>query len=247
MKDLLQKKSGVVISRIDHLLQAGVDRDVLIEYFKEINKRVWGNIVSTEGYVWTEEMLQSQFNVCPNTIYCAFNDGKMVATLTYIRVDEEDLRAKKTWLEKTDNGLLTTHKPNGKFIFGVDLSVLKEAPRSTSRKLLSTAIFIGIIAGGVKAAYLGSRIPSFNKYREMEVEKYVFNKRENGKPLDPELAFYAKNGFKIVEIIPDYMDDPQSLNFGVLVKWSNALYPITKVFPPLKKVLEIIGRRLLLG
>lgn len=246
MKDLLQKKNGVVVSRIDDLLIAGMDMDRLIDNFIRINKEVWDKIVSAEGYVWTEEMLKSQFNICPDTIYCAFENGKMVATLTYIRINKEDLNVRKTWLEKTYNGFLTTHRTDGNLVFGVDLSVLAKAPKKVSDKILLTAIFIGVMGGGIKSAYLGARIPSYHKHEGLSVEEYVFSKRKNGKPLDPELYFYAKNGFKTVEIIPEYMDDPESLNYGVLVRWDNPFYKITRVFPFLKSAIKLFGKAFLL-
>ena len=44
------------------------------------------------------------------------------------------------------------------------------------------------------------------------------------------------DGFEIVEIIPEYMEDPESLNYGVLIKWSNPLYKVTMALPFLKKL-----------
>ena len=79
----------------------------------------------------------------------------------------------------------------------------------------------------------------------MEVEDYVFGKRKSGKPLDPELYFYLKNGFKIVEVIPGYMHDPESLDYGVLIRWDNPIYIITRMFP-LKWMIRFISSFLIL-
>src|SRR5208337_1366143 len=109
-----------------------------------------------------------------------------------------------------------------------ELSVIKTAPKKAADKIVLTAILDGIIGEGLKGVYLGARIPAFHKHNHMKVEDYVLGKRQNGKPLDPELYFYIKNGFEIVDIIPEYMEDQKSLNYGVLIQWKNPFYQMTK-------------------
>ncbi|MDA8240869.1 MAG: hypothetical protein M0Z67_10950 [Nitrospiraceae bacterium] len=50
------------------------------------------------------------------------------------------------------------------------------------------------------------------------------------------------DGFEIVEIIPEYMEDPESLNYGVLIKWSNPLYKVTMALPFLKPFIISAGK-----
>jgi hypothetical protein len=80
----------------------------------------------------------------------------------------------------------------------------------------------------------------------MSVEDYVYGMRKSGKPLDPELYFYMKNGFEIVDIIPKYMEDPDSLDYGVLIRWENPLYWVTRALPFLKPVIRYAGKKLFL-
>ncbi len=240
------KKSGkVVICRVSDLLQKGHDPKKLMCEFMRVNHEVWDDITHPE-YVWTEEMLKSQFKTCPELLYCAFEAGTLVGTASGFFCDEEDLGKYKTWLEKTAYGFYTHHKPNGKIAFGADLSVVRAAsPKISNRLMLS--ILYPILSNGIKSLYLGSRIPSYHKHQDMNVEEYVFGKRKNGKPLDPELYFYLKDGFETVEIIPEYMDDPESLNYGVLIRWDNPLYEITKALPFLKIVIRFVGKALFLN
>ncbi len=241
------KRAGndFVVTRVSDLLERGYDADQLAHDFVRINREVWGAITKDE-YLWTVDKVKSHFKICPQTTYCAFANGKMVATLNNIFTTEEELRKNKSWLEKTGNGYLTTHVPTGNLGFGVDLSVTREAPKKVSDKLVLATVLVGIIGEGLKAGYIGSRIPSYHKHRDIKVEDYVYGKRRNGKPLDPELYFYLKDGFEIEEIIPEYMDDPDSLNYGVLIRWDNPLYRVTKALPFLKPVIRWIGKKLFL-
>lgn len=236
-------KNGLVTARISDLLKSRANAESLAEDFVRINLEVWKGITNT---FWTKEMVLNHFKICPQIQYCAFENGKMVATLTNMFTTEEEMLKNKTWLEKTGNSYLTTHRPKGDIGFGVDLSVTREASKKVSDRIVLAAIFISVLGEGLKGVWLGARIPSYHKHKDMKVEDYVFGKRKSGKPLDPELYFYQKLGFEIVEIIPDYMEDPESLNYGVLIKWDNPLYKVTKIFPFLKPVIRFIGKKLFL-
>lgn len=242
-KKRAEPKNILAIARVSDLIEKGYNAALLANEFIRINKEVWGNITGSQ-YIWTKEMLESQFRICPKLLYCGFENGKMVATLTTLFTTEANLKKNKSWLEKTGNGFLTTHILNGDAAFGVDLSVLRGAAKKVSDRIVLAAIFICVIGNGLKSGYLGARIPSYHKHKHMKVEDYVFGKRKSGKPLDPELYFYQKLGFEIVEIIPEYMEDPESLNYGVLIRWNNPLYKITKMFPFLKSVIKFIGKRI---
>lgn len=242
----LKKNNRVSICRVSDLLEKGVDPAVIIEDFIRINRDVWNDITLSE-YVWTEEMLQSQFKLCPQHLYCAFENGRMVATASGFLCNEEDLGRDKTWLEKTGYGFFTHHDPQGNIGFGADLSVTREASQKTSDRLMYSLLVCGLLGYGLKALYLGSRIPSYHKHKDMRVEDYVFGKQVTSKkPLDPELYFYLKDGFEIVEVIPEYMDDPDSLNYGVLIRWRNPLYWLSKALPFLKPMIRFGGELLLL-
>jgi hypothetical protein len=98
----------------------------------------------------------------------------------------------------------------------------------------------------VQSVYLGARIPGYHKHSHIPVTDYVFEKSKSGKPIDPELYFYLKQGFEIVKIIPEYMEDPESLNYGVLIRWINPLYQGTRVFPFLMPMIRYVGAAIFL-
>ncbi len=222
-----------------------IDRERLALDFVRINEEVWGNLTDQQ-YLWTLPQVQHHFLICPELLYCAFQDGKMVATLTGIITTPEDLHQNKSWFDKTGNGFLTTHNSKGSIAFGVDLSVVKNAANKISDRLVLTSLFIVLFGESLESVYLGSRIPSYWKHQHLPVGKYVYSLRKTGKPRDPELYFYLKNGFKIVEIIPEYMEDPKSLNYGVLIKWNNSLYQITKRLPFVAYLIKKMGEAMLL-
>jgi hypothetical protein len=242
----LFKKDTVEICRVSELLKGGhFSADDLTDKFVELSQKVWGEICEGK-FVWTKEMVLSHFRICPEQIYCGFLNGDITATLTFMYENESVILLHTPWLEKTDDGLLTNHQPSGNTVFGVDLSVVSGSPANISSRIVLSAILINVIGDGLKGVYLGARIPSYHKHSQMNVREYVFGKRKSGKPLDPELYFYLKNGFEIVDIIPEYMEDPESLNYGVLIRWKNPFYWVTRVLPFLKPIIRFVGKKLFL-
>jgi len=232
------------IARVSDLLRNGLDRDSIAHHFVRINQEVWGNLTSPQ-FLWTREKVQQHFLICPEHLYCAFEDGEMVATLTNLRTTDEDMLTRKSWLEKTGNGWLSTYSPRGTVGFGVVLSVVRKASRGVADRMVLVAMLVSIVGENGRAVYLGARIPGYHRHRHLRVEDYVYGRTKRGKPRDPELCFYLKHGFEIVEIIPDYMEDPQSLHYGVLIKWTNPLYPLTRRAPFLARLIKRIGEALL--
>ncbi len=232
------------IARVSDLLRNGFDREGLAHDFVRINQEVWGNLTSPQ-FLWTREKVEQHFAICPEHIYCAFEDGELVATLTNLRTTEEDVLTRKSWLEKTGNGWLTTYAPCGTVGFGVDLSVVRKASRGVADRMVLVALCVSVLGENGRAVYLGARIPGYRRQRQLPVRDYVYGRTKRGKPRDPELCFYLKHGFEIVEIIPEYMEDPQSLNYGVLLKWTNPLYPVTRRVPLLARAIKRLGEALL--
>ncbi len=71
----------------------------------------------------------------------------------------------------------------------------------------------------------------------MTPQEYIAAKTSSGKCLDPEIWFYLKAGLQIVKVIPDYFEDPESCNNGVLLAWKNPFHN-----KPLRWLMSLIFR-----
>jgi len=186
------------IARVSDLLRKGLDRETVALDFVRINQEVWGNLTGPQ-FLWTREKVHQHFLVCPEHIYCAFEDGEMVATLTNLRTTEAEILRRKSWLEKTGNGCLTTHAPRGTVGFGVDLSVVRKASRGVADQMVLVAMLVSVLGENGKAVYLGARIPGYHRHRQLPVEEYVYGRTKRGKPRDPQLCFYLKQ-YPVTEV-----------------------------------------------
>jgi len=193
----------------------------------------------------TREMLLSRMEVFPEGVFCAIKEGRIQGfavneIIDLNKFDQNNL----SWALLTDNGFLRkSHDYSGDSLYGVSISV----PPYVSDKNVALRLYeYGAklaVRFNLKKIYVGSRIPSFHKYTDkMTAEEYVYKKTAAGRILDPELALYVSMGMKIERIIPNYFTDPESLNYGVLVSWTNPFYPFTKHSKLLAKAVSALFR-----
>ena len=198
---------------------------------RQANMKDIDDILVIEEEAWpdglraSEEQFISRIEVFPEGILVAeeIDEGNIVGVVVTEILNYDIKNPIPTWKEATDNGLIKkTHNPNGDTLYGVDLSVSRFA--NNASKVLILEIGKIIIRKNLKQAVLGARIPRYYKYnKRMDVKSYVYGKRGK-RPYDPELGFYGKSGLQIFGILPDYIDDPESCNYGVLLCWKNPFY-----------------------
>ena len=178
-----------------------------------------------EGLRASKEQFISRIKIFPEGTLVAeeVDEGNIVGVVVTEILNYDIENPIPTWKEATDNGLIKkTHNPNGDTLYGVDLSVSRFANSASKNLILGIGKII--IRRNLKQAVLGARIPRYHKYNDrMNVKDYVYGKRGK-RPFDPELVFYSKVGLQIFGILPDYIDDPDSCNYGVLLCWKNPFY-----------------------
>lgn len=172
-----------------------------------------------------EEQAKARFKINLPGIIIAEHRGRVVGSITTIRISGYDHSKPKTWYQVTGDGSGSTHTPNGKICFGVDLSVdTDKAPSGTV-----DGLFVGcmnmVIDSGVKYFMLGGRMPKYHLFADkMTAGEYLY-KKTNKHYLDPQVDLYSRVPLmKIMGLAPNYFKDPQSLDNGVILRWRNPVY-----------------------
>lgn len=187
-----------------------------------------------EGLQATEEMFFSRIETFPEGVIVAENTDRIVGVVVG-EIVQYDIDASEcpSWSEITDNGFISiSHNPEGDTLYGVDLSVSPLASGGASKSLM-LAVGKLVISLNLKQIVLGGRMPRYHKYADkMTPHEYLTARTNTGKYLDPEIWFYEKSGLQVVRVIPNYFEDPESCNNGVLLVWKNPFYnrPFTKLW-----------------
>jgi GNAT superfamily N-acetyltransferase len=129
-----------------------------------------------------------------------------------------------TFNEIIAGGYYTNHDPNGDWYYGADISVhpqfrrrgigamLYDARKAVVKRLNKR----GIVAGGL--------IPGYAKYKDhMSPEDYV-DYVIAGDVHDRTLTFQLQHGFKVQNLLKNYIEDKASDNWATLIVWENEDY-----------------------
>ncbi|MFV0260392.1 MAG: hypothetical protein ACK5PP_18315 [Acidimicrobiales bacterium] len=176
--------------------------------------------------------LRYRYEVFPDGMVVVTNDDDPVGFSTTILLDDYDPTAGRSWTEITAGGWCSTHSPDGRTLFGVDLTVSRFAPRGTATMVLKglMALTMDLDVGTFN---WGGRMPRYHKYATtMTADRYVAARRPNGRRLDPEIELYANIPCtEVLGAIPGYFEDPESLDHGVALRWNNPIHGVGELRP----------------
>lgn len=192
-----------------------------IPRYLEIVAEVWPEHLGV-----AEEKVRERMRLNPLGVIAAEHNGRLVGMATAIRLTEYDFDHPMSWSETTADGWCSTHDPRGAVAFGVDLTVSETDAPSGTVDALAAAQGRYAVRSGVKYYVFGERLPKYHLYADrMTVDEYVTAKDSDGRYLDPQVGMYQRiPGLAIVCPVKDYIEDPESLNWGLLLRWRNPFY-----------------------
>ncbi len=188
-------------------------------------------MLQVEGEAWegkfqfSEKNLENLIDNFPGGNVVAEVGGKIQGFINVIWIDSQFIKYTEglTWykISNDGNGFPETESDA---LYGINLSVSPHASSGVSVELMEAVARLAI-EYGVKNVFLGSRMPRYyKKKKQMTAQEYIGKRNRLGKPMDPEIYLYEKAGLKIVRLIENYFEDPESCNYGVLMKWKNPFY-----------------------
>lgn len=199
-----------------------------------LEKRVWGKNAATLGNIKSRLSAYAEGNIV------GVKDGEIVGYVCGFVTTKEFLNKCETWYDYTDKGNIKgAVKVNGDVLFGVSLTVDKSVRNAGIGSSLLINIARLAVRNNLEYGVLGGRLPFYYKKKNLPVDKYI-ELQEGGKLYDPELRLYKRMGLEIIKVQPDYFKDPESLNYGVILKWTNPLFWLTKRIPFTAKPLSFL-------
>lgn len=173
---------------------------------------------------WSKEHIQAHTEVFPEGAMIAFEGEEAAGSATALITTLTD--EPHTWEEIADDGFIRrSHDPSGDTLYGIDVCVRPSfrgrgaaAALYEERKKLVRQL-------GLRRYAAGCRIPGFHEFADrMNVESYV-DRVKAGELTDPVLTFMLKQGLQVRQILPEYLEDEESRNYGVIVEWNNPEVP----------------------
>ncbi|CAM4430444.1 GNAT family N-acetyltransferase [Paenibacillus tarimensis] len=170
---------------------------------------------------WNREQLSNHVRLFPEGALCVEIDGRIAGSMTSLLTEYHPGDPDHTWEDVTDNGYIRNHNPQGNTLYVVDIAVRPAYRKLGLGKWLMFAMYDVVVHLGLERLLGGGRMPGYgNKAEEMTAEQYV-EAVLNGTLKDPVLSFLLRCGRMPVRVIPGYLEDEQSRNYGTLMEWRN--------------------------
>jgi hypothetical protein len=150
--------------------------------------------------------------------------GQPVASSTDLirHVDFDHIQHR--FMEATGDNWLTTHEPDGDWLYGADIGIHPDYQGRGLSRLLYDARQDLIRRLNLKGHVAGGMLKGYGAYRAaMSAQTYI-DKVVAGEIFDPTLSVQLRRGFVVAGVIDHYLDDPTCDNKAALIVWRNADY-----------------------
>src|SRR5690625_1000079 len=171
----------------------------------------------------SSEMLRSQQTHFPEGQLVVEYEGRIVGYCATFRIDETSALAPHTWAQITGGGMAARHKPDGTWLYGMEVVVHPDFRGRRIGQRLYRARKQLCVDLKLRGIVFGGRIPGLarNIRRYGSARDYV-QAVVDGKRRDATLSFQLSNDFEVIGLLPSYdPSDHPSLGYAVHLVWRN--------------------------
>lgn len=173
----------------------------------------------SEDLHWDPEHLIKHIESFPAGQFVAEFDGNIVGSCSNTLITEARWQAHENWYQTVGGPELNAFSLTGTTLYGLDITVHPDVRRNGIGRSFYEARFQLVRTLSLSRYGTGCRIPDFLQHHgKLSVEQYAENVVQ-GRLVDRTLTPLLHFGLSFVQVIRNYMPDPESANAGVLLEW----------------------------
>lgn len=173
-----------------------------------------------ESLLWQRWHLERHLEIFPEGQFVALFGQQVVGSCSNTLISEEHYQAHLCWEETVGGYELSTFTPHGTTLYGLDISVHPAFRRIGIGRTFYTERKKLVKTMNLKRFATACRLPDYSrKCEEFAHDSYVKAVQE-GELEDRSLTPLLRYDVQVIEIIRDYMEDPESGNAAALLEWA---------------------------
>ncbi|MBT2695638.1 GNAT family N-acetyltransferase [Bacillus sp. ISL-55] len=174
-----------------------------------------------EELLWNTEQLTNHISLFPDGALCVEIDGRIAGSITGLIVHLDAGDEDHSWAEITDNGYIRNHDQEGNTLYIVDICISPAYRKLGLGKWMMQAMYETVVQLGLQRLLGGGRMPGYHLHSaELSIDEYA-KKVLQGEVKDPVVSFLLRCGRTPVKPVANYLEDEESLNYGMLMEWKN--------------------------
>jgi predicted N-acetyltransferase YhbS len=172
----------------------------------------------SEEEILHADQYKKHVEIFPEGQFVALDGDKVIGATTSMRYHFNLNHIEHhTFYEIMGGGWLTTHDPNGEWLYGIDVSVDPDYRKLGIARALYRARQHTVRELGLKGQMTVGMLNGYRNYQEqMSLEEY-YEKVKQHELFDPTVSVQEKVGFEIVGLMKDYLNDPTCGNAGAVI------------------------------
>ncbi len=147
----------------------------------------------------------------------ALDGGRLVGATTTLRLNFDFEHVNHTFGEIIQGGWLTSHEPEGDWLYGADISVHPEYRGRGIAKALYAARQEVVWRLGLKGQVTAGMIPGYSKVKGQMTAGQYYDAVLAGQMRDSTLSMQMGTGFEPRGLLENYLNDPVCDNYSVLL------------------------------
>lgn len=162
---------------------------------------------------------------------------RVLGCATMMRTNDPPTARPKPWLRTIGSLGLHHHEPDGRWAYGVELSVHPSAQgRGVGSALYKRRLDL-IQELGLEGMYAGGLLKGYRRFRSRMSPREYADRVRRGEIEDPTVTMQMRRGFRAEGVIENYDDDVDSGNCAILIVWrAGARRPERIRVPVLRRV-----------
>jgi GNAT superfamily N-acetyltransferase len=149
--------------------------------------------------------------------FVALDGENVVGATSTIRMHFDFDHLDHTFEDIIQGGWLTSHQPDGDWLYGADIGTHPDFRRKGIARALYAARQATVRELGLKGQVTVGMMSGYGKHKhEMHAEEY-YQKLLVCEITDPTVSAQRRVGFELCALLPNYLDDPVCDNYGVLL------------------------------
>jgi GNAT superfamily N-acetyltransferase len=155
----------------------------------------------------------------PEGQFCVIDEcsGQVVGMTSTIRLDFDFAHPAHTFADVIQGGWLTSHQPDGPWLYGADIGThpayrrrgIARALYASRHEVVRRLGLLGQLTVGMPSGYGAVK-------RQMTAEAY-YAELVAGTREDPTISAQREIGFELRALLPDYIDDPICDRYGIVL------------------------------
>lgn len=170
-----------------------------------------------------EELLQAKhylrhLELFPEGQFVIMDGDKVIGMTTTMRSHFDFEHYHHTFLETSAGGWLSTHEPDGDWLYGIDVGIHPAyRGRGLARELYRARHELAARLG-LKGQLTVGMMSGYGELSGKMTGEAYYAELVAGKRKDPTVSAQMSVGFEPIGLIPDYLSDPVCGNYGVLIR-----------------------------